>query len=117
MLHAEDRLELKLQKFRGKNKKHHWSLWMVGKQVQLELVKKIVQRAKAKSQRKKVTKLIEKLKKNRAHNRTRRIFTTGTHNHRHQPKIENIYNKIEKFLTRYASEIRRKSKKESKNEY
>ena len=23
MLHAEDRLELKLQKFRGKNKKHH----------------------------------------------------------------------------------------------
>ena len=40
MLYAEDRLELKLKKFRGKNKKHHWSIWMVGKQVQLELVKK-----------------------------------------------------------------------------
>ena len=54
MLHAEDRLELKLHKFRGKHKKHHWSIWMVGKQVQLELVKTIVQRAKAKSQRKTV---------------------------------------------------------------
>ena len=103
MLMAEKRMERKLQKFGGRNKRHYWSDYMVQKQTKMNMLKQLIKTGTVRSKRHRITKVIEEIKKSN--------ITQEMKEHLEMcPKTEESNRKWDEYCTRSREYIRQLQK-------
>ena len=97
LLKAETKAHVKQARMKSK-RKAYWSDWMVGREIVLEAIKKIVRKATVKSTRHQVAKQIK---------RARRVGITGELEEqlRQCPEIRDTNKKWDRFATKTAEHI------------